>query len=364
MSDPMRERLALPGYVIERELGGGGMSRVFLAQETALARRVAIKVLEPGGARVDAERFRREVLLAARLSHPHIVPLLAAGEVDGLLYYIMPFVEGESLRTRLREAGELSIGEVIRLLRGVAAALAYAHARDIVHRDIKPDNIVVSGGVAVVLDFGVSKALAVSTERADAGLTGAGLAIGTPRYMAPEQVVADPDIDVRADLYAFGVLAYELFAGSTPFAGSDPVKILRAHLTETPQPVAARRAGIPPAVARMVMRCLEKDRTRRPANAGEILDLLDATATPSAVPAASLGAAASRGLAWATAALIPALIYSLSAGLMVAGLRWLATQGHVSARVLVFAIVVALMGLPVVVGTGLLLGLRRAERGY
>lgn len=363
MSDDLRSRLVLPGYEIERELGGGGMSRVFLAQETALSRRVAIKVLEPGGARVDAERFRREVLLSARLSHPHIVPLLAAGEVDGLLYYIMPFVEGMSLRQRLREAGELSIGEVIRLLRGVAAALAYAHARDIVHRDIKPDNIVVAGGVAVVLDFGVSKALAVSTEKVDAGLTGAGLAIGTPRYMAPEQVVADPDIDVRADLYAFGILAYELFTGSPPFTSPDPVKLLRAHLTETPAPVMTRRAGIPPAVATVIMRCLEKDRTHRPASAGEVLDLLDATATPSAVATHSLHAAAARGVAWASAAIVPALVYCFSAGLMVLGLRWLAQQGQVSERVLVFAIVLALMGLPAVVGTGLLLGLRRAEGG-
>ena len=363
MSDHLADRLAaLPGYRVERELGGGGMSRVFLAEEVALSRRVAIKVLEAHGARVDADRFRREVLLSARLSHPHIVPLLAAGEVDGLLYYVMPYVEGQSLRARLREAGELTIGEVVRLVRNIASALAYAHARGIVHRDIKPDNVIVTEGVAVVLDFGVSKALAASTQAPADGITGAGLAIGTPRYMAPEQVVADPNIDVRADLYALGVLAYELLTGSTPFGGNDPVKILRAHLTEPPAPVATRRTGIPPVIAALVMRCLEKDRARRPAGANEVLDLLDATATPSGVPAMSFGAAATRGVAWATAALIPALVYILASGLMIAGLRWLAAEGQIGSRLMVFAIVAALLGLPVVVGVGLLLGLRRAER--
>lgn len=338
------------------------MSRVFLAEEIALSRRVAIKVLEARGARVDADRFRREVLLSAQLSHPHIVPLLAAGEIDGLPYYIMPYVEGQSLRSRLRE-GELSVGEVIRLLRNVAAALSYAHARGIVHRDIKPDNIIVNGGIAVVLDFGVSKALAASTQTPADGITGAGLAIGTPRYMAPEQVVADPDIDQRADLYALGVMAYELLTGSTPFGGNDPVKIVRAHLSETPEPVGKRRGGIPPVIAALVMRCLEKDRARRPAGADEVLDLLDSMATPSHIHAMSLGAAASRGAAWATSALMPALVYLVAAGIMVAGLKWLAAQGQIGNRLMVFSIVLALLGLPVVVAIGLLMGLRRAERG-
>jgi serine/threonine-protein kinase len=363
MSDQLAGRLAsLSGYRIERELGGGGMSRVFLAEEIALSRRVAIKVLEAHGARVDADRFRREVLLSAQLSHPHIVPLLAAGELDGLLYYVMPFVDGQSLRGRLRE-GELSIGEVIRLLRNIAAALSYAHARGIVHRDIKPDNVIVTGGVAVVLDFGVSKALAASTQAPADGLTGAGLAIGTPRYMAPEQVMADPNIDVRADIYAFGILAYELLTGSTPFGGNDPVKIVRAHLTETPEPVANRRAGIPPNIAALVMRCLEKERERRPATAGEVLDLLDSMTTPSLTSSMTLGAAASRGAVWATSALVPALVYVIAAVVMIAGLRWLAAQGQVGNRLMVFSVVLALLGLPVVVAASLVLGLRRAERG-
>jgi serine/threonine-protein kinase len=355
MSDDLLGQLAtLPGYRIERELGGGGMSRVFLAEEVALSRRVVIKVLEGRGARVDTDRFRREVMLSARLSHPHIVPLLAAGEVDGLLYYVMPYIEGQSLRARLREEPGLSVGEVIRLLRNLAAGLAYAHGRGIVHRDIKPDNVIVSGGVAVVLDFGVSKALAASTEIPADGITGAGLAIGTPRYMAPEQVVADPRIDPRADLYSFGVLAYELLTGSTPFGGNDPVRILRAHLNEAPEPVGRRRAGIPPVVENLVMRCLEKERDRRPASANEILDLLDTMATPSGLRAAAPATAAT--------AMLPTLTYLVASGVMISGLKWLAAQGQVGTRLVVFSIVAALLGLPVVVGVGLLLGLRRSER--
>ncbi len=361
MTDGLIDRLAaLPGYRVERELGGGGMSRVFLAEETSLGRRVAIKVLEAQGARVDAERFRREIQLSARLTHPHIVPLLAAGEVEGLPYYVMPFVEGHSLRSRVSE-GALPVGEALRLLRNVAAALAYAHARGIIHRDIKPDNIVVTGGVAVVLDFGVSKALAASSPAPVDGLTGAGLAIGTPRYMAPEQVVADPDLDARADLYAWGVLAYELLTGATPFGGNDPVKILRAHLTEAPTSIAALRTGLPPVIAALVMRCLEKERARRPGSAEEVLTLLDTLGTPSGVRALSPGEVAR----WSgvRTMLIPAGLYLLACSLTIGGLHWLAGQGQIGARLLVMAVVVALLGLPVVVGAGLVFSLRRAERG-
>jgi serine/threonine-protein kinase len=363
MSDDLASRLAnLPGYSIEREIGGGGMSRVFLAHEHALGRRVVIKVLEAAGARVDAERFRREVLLSARLTHPHIVPLLTAGEVDGLSYYIMPYVEGLSLRARLRADGVLPVGEAIRLIRNVAAALACAHEQGIIHRDIKPDNIIVTGGLAVVLDFGVSKALAAATAAPEDGITGAGLTIGTPRYMAPEQVVADPNIDARADLYALGVLAYELLSGATPFGGNDPVRILRAHIAESPAPLDSQRPGLPAAVGTLVMRCLEKDRTRRPQSAVEVLDLLDAMATPGDIRTPTFRQAAARSAAGAGAALVPALIYIVASAAMIAGLRWLEAQGQVGARLLVLSVVGALLGLPVVVGLALLLGLRRAER--
>ncbi len=359
MSDDLRARLAeLPGYRIERELGGGGMSRVFLAEETALKRRVAIKVLESQGTGVDIDRFQQEILLSARLQHPHIVPLLTAGQMEHRPFYVMPYVEGESLRARLRRDTMLPIGEALRLLGNLAAALAHAHARGIVHRDIKPDNIILTGGLAVVVDFGVSKALAASTTPRVEGMTGAGLTIGTPRYMAPEQAVGDPDIDARVDLYAWGITAYEVLTGSTPFGGTDPVKILRAHLMEDPAPIAAQREGIPPVIARLVMRCLEKDRTRRPASAGEILDALEALATPSQIRAISLRDA--RG--WVSSVLLPLVAYVIASGGMIAGLQWLVRAGQVGTRVMVMGAVLALLGLPMVVAIGLLLRLRRAEK--
>lgn len=358
MSDDLLLRLdALPGYRIERELGGGGMSRVFLAEEVALGRRVAIKVLESQGTGVDSDRFQQEILLSARLQHPHIVPLLTAGQVDDRPYYIMPFVEGESLRARLRRDDQIPIGEAIRLLGNVAAALAYAHARGIVHRDIKPDNIILTGGLAVVVDFGVSKALAASTAAPADNMTTAGLTIGTPRYMAPEQAVGDPNIDARVDLYAWGITGYEMLTGATPFGGADPVKILRAHVMEEPAPVTTRRTGIPPVIGRLIMRCLEKDRTRRPASAGEILDALEALATPGNMRAITLESAHG----WLTSVAMPVLLYLVASGAMIAGFRWLLSEGQIGMRLMVLSVVVALLGLPVVVAAGLILRLRTAE---
>src|SRR5438128_2351955 len=189
----------------ERELGGGGMSRVFVAEEKSLGRKIVVKVLPTElAAGVSTERFRREIQIAARLQHPHIVPLLSAGETNGLPFYTMPFVKGDSLRARLSRGGELSVNEAVHVLRDVAAALAYAHGEGVVHRDIKPDNVIVSGGVAVVTDFGVSKAVDVASSTGDAvraGITSLGIALGTPAYMAPEQASADPHIDHRADIY-------------------------------------------------------------------------------------------------------------------------------------------------------------------
>src|SRR5688572_23322545 len=182
---------------MERELGGGGMSRVFLASEQALRRRVVIKVLPPELARgVSAERFRLEIQVAASLHNPHIVPLLAAGEAGGHLYYTMPFVAGESLRARLSREGELPVPVAVRILADIARALAYAHRHGIVHRDIKPENVLLADGEAQVADFGIAKALSASSEAG--ALTSAGLALGTPAYMAPEQAMADPAIDHRA----------------------------------------------------------------------------------------------------------------------------------------------------------------------
>jgi serine/threonine-protein kinase len=268
-------------YTIERELGGGGMSRVFVATETALDRPVVLKVLPPElGHAVSVDRFRQEIRLAARLQHPHIVPLHSAGEAARLLYYTMPLVEGESLRTRLTRSGELAVKDAVRILRDVAAALAYAHEHGVVHRDIKPDNVLLSGGEALVTDFGVAKALSASATGGDSGLTSLGVALGTPAYMAPEQGAADPQVDHRADLYAWGCLGYECLTGQPPFTGRQPAALLAAHMAETPEAIERRRPGLPPSLAGVVMRCLEKRPSDRPQSAAEVLHVLEAAVTP------------------------------------------------------------------------------------
>jgi len=289
MSD-LRSRVqdSLSGsYTIERELGGGGMSRVFVADETRLGRKVVVKLLSPElAAAMSAERFQREIRVAASLQQANIVPVFSAGELDGLPYYTMPYVEGESLRARLGR-GPVAITEVVSILRDVSRALAYAHERGVVHRDIKPDNVLLSGHTAVVTDFGIAKAIAAAAA-APAGttLTQLGTAVGTPAYMAPEQAAGDPSTDHRADIYAFGCMAYELLAGQPPFAGLPPHKLLVAHMSETPKSVSELRADCPPALAALVMQCLEKDPASRPANASELLHRLDAVASPSAANAA------------------------------------------------------------------------------
>ena len=267
-------------YHIERELGGGGMSRVFLADETRLGRKVVIKVLPPEmAAGVSADRFDREIQLAAKLQHPHIVPLLTAGASGDLLYYVMPFINGDSLRARLAKEGELPVGETVRILRDVLDALSYAHEQGIVHRDIKPDNILLTRRHAVVTDFGVAKALASST--GESSLTSRGVALGTPAYMAPEQAAADPHVDYRADLYAVGALAYEMLTGAPPFTGTTPQMILAAHLTQAPEHITARRAACPPGLAELIMRCLAKRPADRPQQAEALIRLLDGLLTPS-----------------------------------------------------------------------------------
>src|SRR5881397_3582695 len=276
-----RLRVALsPDYRVERELGGGGMSRVFLAEETELGRRVVIKILPPEmGVGVSIDRFRREIQLAAALQHPHIVPLLHAGHVEELLYYTMPLIEGESLRAKLAREGALPISDTVRILRDVADALAYAHKHGVAHRDIKPDNVLLSNHHAVVTDFGVAKALSESAGKN--ALTSAGVALGTPAYMAPEQAAADPHTDHRCDIYAVGALGYEMLSGRPPFTGATPQHVLAAQVTEAPEPVTKRRAMVPPELAALVMRCLEKSPADRWQTAEELLHQFEAMATPS-----------------------------------------------------------------------------------
>ncbi len=285
MTDDLRAHLQSSfgsTYTIERELPAGGMSRVFVAEERALGRRVVIKVLPPELAfAVSIERFKREIALAARLQHAHIVPLHAAGEIDGLPYFTMPFVAGDSLRVRLAGKGELPVNEAVRMLREIASALLYAHEQGLVHRDIKPDNILLSGGATMVTDFGVAKAVFAATSPESGALTSLGVALGTPAYMAPEQATADPTIDHRADLYAFGALAYEVLTGQPPFVGRSPQGLLSAQISELPEPVLKRRPGIPLALATLIMRCLEKRPADRPQSAAEIVAILDSISTSS-----------------------------------------------------------------------------------
>lgn len=318
-------------YRIRRELGGGGMSRVFVAEEAALGRPVVIKALPPDlAAGLNAERFRREVQLAARLQHPHIVPLLSAGRAGNLLYYTMPLVEGESLRAKLARETELPVSDAVRLLRDVVDALAYAHEQGVLHRDIKPDNVLVSRHHALVTDFGIAKALSEAADpggsdgapAASGGFTSAGIAMGTPAYMAPEQAAADPTIDHRADIYAVGVMAYEMLAGHPPFLGRSPQQLLAAHVSRPVEPLEAVRPSVPADLARVVMRCLEKRPADRWQSAEELLRALDAVITPGSGTAATVPVvgvlrpvAPSGGRAWKRAAAGMGL-----AGLALAGL--------------------------------------------
>ncbi|MES2177489.1 MAG: protein kinase [Gemmatimonadota bacterium] len=267
------------GYTIERELGGGGMSRVFVAFDEELQRRVAVKVMpEHLAASVSVERFKREILLSASLQHPHIVGVLSAGEAGGLPFFVMPYVEGESLGTRIARAGSMPVRETVSILKDVCRALAYAHERGVVHRDIKPHNILLAAGAATVTDFGVAKALS-SSRRSGADkhgtLTGTGTSLGTPLYMAPEQAAADPDVDHRADIYAFGITAYEMLTAHPPFAGLAPRALLTARMTEDPPAVSTLRSDVPSALSDLIMRCLAREPGDRPQTAAEVLVALD-----------------------------------------------------------------------------------------
>jgi serine/threonine-protein kinase len=272
----LRERLQAAlgdAYRIERELGGGGMSRLFLAEESSLHRKVVVKCLPPEFAsEVSAARFRQEIELAAHLQHPNILPVLTAGTRDDLLYYVIPYVPGESLRHRLTREGRLPVADAIQILQEMADALAHAHAEGILHRDIKPENVLLEGRHPVLTDFGVARALleARSGER----LTETGLAVGTPGYMAPEQVAGDRHVDARADVYALAVVGYEMLSGKAPFEGATAQAVLAAHLTATPRPLTAVRSEVPKAVSDVIARALAKHPGQRLQTAAAFRDAL------------------------------------------------------------------------------------------
>jgi eukaryotic-like serine/threonine-protein kinase len=329
----LRDQLqtALSGaYTLGRELGGGGMSRVFLAEDMRLGRTVVVKVLSPELlADVSAERFEREIRVAASLQQANIVPLLTAGDADGLAYFTMPYVEGQSLRQRLSAGPPLTVAECLSILRDVTRALGYAHERGVVHRDIKPDNVLLSRGAAEVTDFGIAKAIqasrvvpSVSVGAGVESLTQLGTSVGTPAYMAPEQAAGDPNLDHRADLYSVGVLAYEMLEGQPPFTGT-PQSVMSAHLTRAPRPMA--RADVPPSLRRTVLKCLEKDPARRFQSADELLADIESIATPSGALPSAERARRGRALAWAgVAAAIGAVAWFSTAPMRRE--RWVRTE--------------------------------------
>lgn len=296
--EALRERLQQQlgeSYVINRELGGAGSSRVFLATEVALERAVVLKVLPAALTNgVDGTRFRREVHIAARLQHPHLVPLLSSSEAAtapgdaALHWYTMPYVEGLSLRELLNKRGALPLHDALRMLRELASALAYAHAKGVVHRDIKPENVLLCDGVAMISDFGIAKALDdASADALDSGrrVTTVSMTLGTPAYMAPEQVSNSKVVDHKADLYAFGCLAYEMLTGDPPLVRPSLRATLAAQLSETPLSLRQHRPDTPQAVADIIMRCLEKDPLQRPHSATAIVKVLDTLSAPAAADA-------------------------------------------------------------------------------
>jgi serine/threonine-protein kinase len=265
-------------YTIQRELGSGGMATVYLAEDLKHHRKVAIKLLKPEfAAALGPERFLREIEIAAGLAHPHILPLYDSGETAGLLYYVMPYVAGKSLRDRLNREGPLPVADAVEIARSVASALAYAHHQDVVHRDIKPENILLESGHAVVSDFGIARAI---TTAGGARLTETGVAVGTPAYMSPEQAAGGRQLDGRTDIYSLGCVLYEMLAGEPPYTGPTAQSIVHQHLAAPPPRVTAMRSGIPPAIDHAIERALAKSPADRFPTAMRFAEALDTRAGP------------------------------------------------------------------------------------
>ena len=277
-ADPLFDRLAqaLAGrYTLVRELGRGGMATVYLATDVKLGRRVAIKVLPPTTrAYLGSGRFQREVLFAAQLSHPHIVPLFEADEADGLLFYVMEYVEGESLQDRLARDGPLTVEDAIRIAAEVGDALEYAHESGVIHRDIKPGNILLSRGHAMVSDFGIAKVLLESGTATGGAITGTGITVGTAEYMSPEQASGEKRIDARSDVYALAAVLYEMLAGEPPFTGPSVQAIVARVLSEAPRPIHTIRPSLPAHIERALAAGLAKLAADRPPTAHAFVDLL------------------------------------------------------------------------------------------
>jgi len=288
--DPVRDAVAVvtaalgDRYAIDRELGRGGMATVYVAQDRRHAREVAIKVLRPDvAAAIGAERFLREIAIAARLTHPHVLPLIDSGQAAGSLYYVMPYVRGESLRQRLARERRLPLKDALRIARELGAGLDYAHREGFIHRDVKPENVLLADGHAVIADFGIARAICQSCDGQN--VTEVGLTIGTPEYMSPEQAAGDRDLDGRSDLYSLACVIYETLAGEPPFAGASARAVMAQHLSEAPPPLRARRPDAPAAVEQALARALAKDPADRFATVAQFVAALEATDAPGAAPA-------------------------------------------------------------------------------
>ena len=311
-------------YRIDREVGQGGMATVYLAQDVRHDRLVALKVLRPElAAVIGAERFLAEIKTTAGLQHPHILPLHDSGEADGTVFYVMPYVEGESLRDRINHEKQLPVADAIRIAREIASALDYAHRHGIVHRDIKPENILLHDGQALVADFGIS--LAVSRSDSSARMTETGMSLGTPSYMAPEQAMGEREITQKADIYALGAVLYEMLTGDPPFTGSTAQAIVARMVTESPRGIVIQRRTVPPHVEAAVMMALEKLPADRFATAGEFATALDNPAFTRAgdVASAQIVATGHNTAGWKSKAAVP---FGAAAVVALGALGWLATR--------------------------------------